>query len=172
MSEDSTAEETRVSVEERMDSFAEGELEHADEIISALWEIASKDGDAQLPEGTSPTVSPFRFYARHLVVLTSRHQLPQVTSPAHWATVKTALIKSVRIGVFFDRKYWARHFKAGDVLKPVYFSSTVMADKSQQLKKRESKFCHGPVEVLSLRSGELRQESEHSGERPGREIEH
>ena len=55
-------EATRVSVDEKVDSFAEGELEHAGEIISALWEIAIKDEDAKPPEGTSSTVSSFRFY--------------------------------------------------------------------------------------------------------------
>ena len=54
-------EATRVGVEEKMISFAKGDLEHAGEILSALWEIANKDGDAELPGGTSPTVSPFRF---------------------------------------------------------------------------------------------------------------
>ena len=54
-------EATRASVDEKVDSFAEGELEHAGEIISALWEIAIKDEDTKPPEGTSPTVSPFRF---------------------------------------------------------------------------------------------------------------
>ena len=57
-------------------------------------------------------------------------------------------------GVFFDRKYWARHFKAGDVLKPVYFSSVIIGDKSQQLNKGGSKPCRGLVEALNVRSGE------------------
>ena len=170
--EDSTSEAIRASVEEQVDGFAEGELEHAGEILSALWEIANKDEDAKPPEDTSSTVSPFRFYVRHIVVLTSHCQPPQDTSPAHWAAVNTALIKSIREGVFFDRKYWARHSKAGDVLKPVYFSSTVMEDKSQQLKKRESKSCLWSVEALNVRSGELPQESENSGERPRRKLEH
>jgi hypothetical protein len=39
-------------------------------------------------------------------------------------------------GVFFDRKYWARCSRTGDVLKPVYLSSIIMADKAQQLNKR------------------------------------
>ena len=59
--EDSTTEATRVNVEEKMASFAKGDLEHAGEILSALWEIANKDGDAELPEVTSSTVSPLRF---------------------------------------------------------------------------------------------------------------
>jgi len=49
--------------------------------------------------------------------------------------VKVALIKSIRSGVLFDRKYWARHLRTGDTLKPVYFSSIVMSDKVQQLNK-------------------------------------
>ena len=99
-------------------------------------------------------------------MLTSRHKPPQVTSPAHWAAVKPALIKSIRGGVFFDRKYWARHFKVGDVLKPVYFSSVIMGDKLQQLNKGGPKLCYGLVEELNVRSGELPQESEHYSERP------
>ena len=47
--EDSTTEATRASVETKVCSFVEGELDHAMEILSALWEIASKDGDIQTP---------------------------------------------------------------------------------------------------------------------------
>ena len=61
--EDSTTEATRISVAEKVDSFAEGELEHAKEILSALWEIANKDTDVKPQEETSSTVSPFRFYS-------------------------------------------------------------------------------------------------------------
>ena len=156
--EDSTAEATCLSVEEKVDRFVEGDLEHAGEILSALWEIASAGGGAQPPEGTSSTGIPslLSFW---------------FTSPVHWSAVRAALIKSIRNGVFFDRKYWARHSKAGDV-KPIYFSSTIMADKSQQLKKRGSKLCYGFVEVLNVHSGELFQESEHSGERPRGGLEH
>jgi len=57
--------------------------------------------------------------------------------------VKIALIKSIRSGVLFDRKYWARHSKAGDAFKPVYFSSIVMSDKAQELNGRTSKSGHG-----------------------------
>ena len=69
--------------------------------------------------------------------------------------MKIALIKSIRKGMFFDRMYWARHSKTGDVLRPVYFSSTIMADKSQQLIKCASKFYCGSAEVLTVFSGEI-----------------
>ena len=59
--EDSTMEATRISVDKKIDSFAEGDLEYAAEMLSALWEIANKDGDIKAPANTSSTVSPFRF---------------------------------------------------------------------------------------------------------------
>jgi len=79
--------------------------------------------------------------------------------------VKTALIKSIRNGIFFDRKYWARHSKAGDVLKPVYLSSTIMEDKLQQLNKCTLNFNRGFTEVLRVASGEVSQGSKHSDKR-------
>ena len=69
--------------------------------------------------------------------------------------MKTALIKSIREGVFFDRKYWTRYLKAGDALKPIYFSGMIMGDKVHQLNKCASKFGYDLTEALSLHSGEV-----------------
>jgi len=55
-------ETTCASVEEKVKSFAEGELEHATEIISALWEIANKDDEIKAPADTSSAVSSFNFH--------------------------------------------------------------------------------------------------------------
>ena len=71
-------------------------------------------------------------------MLTLNDQATVVTSPAHWVAVKTALIRSIRQGIFFDREYWARHSRAGDLLKPVYFSGVIMEDKVHQLNKSAS----------------------------------
>jgi len=141
----STTETTRVSFDRKIDSFANGELEHATEMLSTLWRIVNTDGEIKAPPNTSPTVSPFRSFFSVLrgdAHNTLHDQTVQVTSPAHWATVKIALINSIGKGVFFDRKYWARHSKAGDGLKPVYFSSIVIGDKVQQLNNCASKFIH------------------------------
>ena len=145
------------SIDRKIESFIEEGLKHATETLSALWEIANRDGGVRAPAAIVWTVSLFRFYPRHVVILTSRHQNTQTTSPEHWSSVNTALIKSIRKGVFFDRKYWARHSRAGDVLKPVYFSSAIVGDKSQQLNKCVSKFGQGFAEVLTALSGETRQ---------------
>ena len=71
--------------------------------------------------------------------------------------MKIALIKSIREGTFFDRKYWARYSKAGDVLKPVYFSSTIMGDMVQQLDKRASRSGCRFSQVLRVASGQIPQ---------------
>ena len=99
-------------------------------------------------------------------MLTSHNQVTQVTSPAHWGSVKTALVKSIRQGVLFDRKYWVRHSKSGDTLKPVYFSSTIMSDKVEQLKDRTSEFDCESAEALTLFSGEIPQGSKNSDKLP------
>jgi len=140
--EDSTAETTGASVDKKIDSFVGDGLNHATGILSALWEIANDDSIIiRTPASSSSPVSRFHFcLLLRSIRECSLHQTMQISSPAHWTYVKTALIKSIRKGVFFDRKYWARHLKTGDVLKPVYFSSTIMGDKSQQLKERALKF--------------------------------
>ena len=62
--EDSTTEITRASVDERI----EGDLGHAAEVLSALWEIANRDDDTvneasvtETPSSTLPAVRHFRF---------------------------------------------------------------------------------------------------------------
>ena len=73
-------------------------------------------------------------------MLTSHGQTAESISPAHWTAVKIALIKSIGKGVFFDRKYWARHSGPEGFLKPVYFSSIIMEDKVQHLNSCASIF--------------------------------
>ena len=59
--EDSTSETTRASVERKIDSFVEEGLDHATEMLSALWEIVHKDGDIKAPANDSSAVSQFQF---------------------------------------------------------------------------------------------------------------
>jgi len=61
--EDSTTETIRNSIDKRM----EGDLGHAAELLSALWEIANSDDntvnkvdDVETPSNTPPAVSYFR----------------------------------------------------------------------------------------------------------------
>lgn len=49
----------RTGVEKKIKSFARGNLEHATDMLSALWEIANSDGDVKAPSGAAPAVSQF-----------------------------------------------------------------------------------------------------------------
>lgn len=55
----------------------------------------------------------------------------RVFSPETWKYTEIALIKSIRKGVFFDRKYLTKKSKTGSNLWPVYISS-IIADGSLQ----------------------------------------
>ncbi|KAF9779144.1 hypothetical protein BJ322DRAFT_1088746 [Thelephora terrestris] len=134
----------RTSVDEKIDSFVEGDLKHAAAAVAGFWEIANKDGKIKAPAGTSKKKGTGKY--------------SQAISPSQWA-VKMALIDSVRNGIFFDRKYWARHSKAGDLLKPVYLSSRVMGDKAQRMKELV-KYVKGRNLLISDLEGEANVESD------------
>jgi len=145
--EDPTMEVIRASVDKKIDRFIEGELGHATEMLSALWDIANTEGEVEGPSNTESTPT-------------------SAQTPTLLASVKTALIESIRRGVFFDRKYWARHSKAGKVLKPVYFSSTIMKDKSLQLNKLVT-YLKGQSSLASGPGGEDNIESDCDGDSSG-----
>ena len=75
--EDSTTEITRASVEKKIDSFVDGDLAHATETLSALWEIVNKDGDIKAPSNNPPSVSLFR--SRSLSGLTRQYLLHMIS---------------------------------------------------------------------------------------------
>ena len=59
--EDSTTETTRASVERKIDSYVEGDLEYVTDVLSALWEIVNRDGEIKAPSSTPSSVSPSQF---------------------------------------------------------------------------------------------------------------
>jgi len=75
------------------------------------------------------------------------------TIPPHPAAVEAALIESIRNGIFFDRKYWARYSADVNLLRPVYFSSRIMGDKAQRLRECAWKFRSQSSESLRVCSG-------------------
>ena len=68
----------RARVNEKIDSFSQGGLEHATGVLSALWEIVNEDGDLTTTSNTLPAVSLFRFCL--LPAVTGEH-LPRRISP-------------------------------------------------------------------------------------------
>ena len=85
---DST-ETTRASFDGKIDSFAEGELEHAAEMLSTLWEVVKKPGGITVPSNPPPAGSVPNFFTRSvpaspsLPLHGSAHSTPQGLSRSH-----------------------------------------------------------------------------------------
>ena len=58
-----TTETIRANFEKKIDSFVEGDLEHATEMLCALWKTANKDGNIGAPSTTQSNVRPFLFFS-------------------------------------------------------------------------------------------------------------
>ena len=71
-------ETTRARVNQKIDSFAQGGLEHATGILSALWQVVNEDGDIAATLKTPPAVSPFQFC---LFPAVAREYLLRIISP-------------------------------------------------------------------------------------------
>ena len=54
-----TESDVRTGVGKKIKSFAKGDLEHATEMLSELWEIANNDVDCETPSDAESIVSPF-----------------------------------------------------------------------------------------------------------------
>lgn len=45
-------------IQEKIDRFVRGDLDHAAETVSALWKVIHEDGEIKAPSGPSSTVGP------------------------------------------------------------------------------------------------------------------
>jgi len=86
--------ELHKKLDERIDSYAAGELEHAVEAISSIWELARKD------EALPP--------------LPKAHKSRPTPGPGRW-DMRNSLIKSMRGETLLHRKYWARRSRGGSM---------------------------------------------------------
>lgn len=141
---ESTTRATPIGIGDKIESFVGGDLGHAAGVVSELWDVLNKDEDITVPSDTPLPVT-------------------QVKSPVHWKTVNTALLNSIRTGVFFDRKYWARHFSTGEAFKPIYFSSLIINDLRSELSS-VVKYLIGPSTLVDYIKGDCGDDLEEPGE--------
>jgi len=92
---------------EIIENHFKGDLRHATDTLSLLLKTVSQDDG---PTTTTPPSNAHPAVSIH------------TNNPAGWVTLQMAMAKSIREGVFFDRKYWALSSKEG-MLRAVYFSS-------------------------------------------------
>lgn len=107
----------RVKLDEKIDSYAAGELGHAVDTILFIWEISGKEGAAP-----STSVAPPKG---------SKPRSPIIPDFAGY-DMRSSLIRSIQEASLLDRKYWARRSREGKI-EPVYFPSTVPATKLRGL---------------------------------------
>jgi len=129
----------RDKLDEKIDSYAAGKLDHAVDIISSIWEVSSGEG----PVTPGPTLREsipawpdfFPFFGE--VPFTGYDMQP-------------ALVRSIKEGSLLDRKYWARRSRG--VIEPIYFPSIVAQAELSRLETCKSPHPRGHQGV-ELRSG-------------------
>jgi len=97
-------------LDEKIDSYAAGELEHASEAVFAIWDISHKN-DA-LP-------SILRARPRHPMI-------PRTMS------IQASLIRAIQGGSLLRRKYWVRRSRGGSIC-PIYFPSLEFSVRFSQV---------------------------------------
>ena len=121
-------------VDEKVDSYANGDLDRAVDAITLLWKL-SKGGGQSSP--TSPVVIN-SVSQPSLATNPSTHRQVQITPDlANRRPVEIALIRSIREGTFFDRKCWARNSKTARGLRPLYISSIAASECLSCINSRE-----------------------------------
>ena len=102
-------------LDEKIDNYAAGELEHAAEAVSSIWDLSRKK------EALS-SISGAAWGSSHknsglfggLLSSTQREQ----------RVMRASLVRSIQKGPLLHRKYWARRSRGGNIC-PVYFPSAV-----------------------------------------------
>ena len=145
-------------IDEKIDGYASGDLDHAADAITHMWKLSKVGRPSPLGQSSPPSrpsrapphrPSPSRPSPRRrsppspstpdspdevprtgfgFISLTTLLNIPP-SNPENWMRVEAALIKSIRKGIFIDRRYWTRHSKTTSVLRPVYTSSIVTRGK-------------------------------------------
>ena len=96
-----------------VDAHFKGDLEHVADTLSLLWRTANQVDDTATTSDGTPSV----------------HVFPTPNSPTGWKVLQTALVKSIREGIFFDRECWALHSRKGNAFKAIYFSSVIIGNE-------------------------------------------
>lgn len=100
----------RDRLEEKIDSYGAGKLDHAVDAILCIWEVSNKE---------EPAIPDFsRSLSRSARTSTTSISAVRFTG----CSIRPSLVKSIKEGHLFDRKYWAKKSRGGRI-EPIYFSS-------------------------------------------------
>ena len=130
------SEEMQSRLDERLLAFTTGEIDHASEAFLSLWKsLVRRESNVTIRDTRSNAVSPSRFRKRFALTYV---QQPGHPPSAGSQPLNKALIKSIRQGLFCDRRYSAKLDDTGKWRAPVYVSSIVLGDAVRGLNFRKS----------------------------------
>lgn len=101
----------REKFEEKIDGYSAGKLDHAADVMLCIWEMSNKKDER--PASSNPSTSS------SIKTVLSGDAGPMGRN------IRSALVKSMKEGHLFDRKYWTKRSREGEV-EPTYFSSAAI----------------------------------------------
>ena len=135
-------------LDEMLDKYAAGELEHAAEAISSIWDLSHKrEALSSIPRGQVATNAAFPFSAQGW---------GSCGATQGNNSMRTPLIKSIQGGSLLHRKYWARRSQRGSIC-PVYFPNVISGSTLLQVAACEWNYIPDGSERAKLDSGRMLQ---------------
>ena len=128
------SEETQNQLDERLQAFAAGEIDHASDAFSSLWRVLVQRKSSESVQPRSDAVRPSclrRWFI--LMHVWQSGSPPSAGSPL----LNTALIKSIRQGLFCDRRYLVKLEDTEKRRVPIYVSSAVLGGVEDKLNIRK-----------------------------------
>lgn len=120
-------------LDEKIDSYAAGELKHAAQVMSSIWGLSRKQ---EVILSVRP-IDPKEEY-----IMSLEHEQRE-------RNMRTSLVNSIQGRSLLHRRYWARRSRGGAVC-PVYFPSAVPSSTlMSQIATCEWKRILGPARMLS-----------------------
>ena len=123
----------REKLEEKIDSYGQGKLDHAVDAVLCIWDISNQEEE---PAASNLSGSALRLSR------TISSAIPMFTG----CDMQPALVKSIKEGHLLDRKYWTKRSRRG--IEPIYFSSAVISSEILGFDTCESPL-YGDALVLS-----------------------
>lgn len=121
--------------DEKIESYAAGELNHARDAISLVWE------SSRHPRNTDTTRATCHFdWGIHFV--------EQVMKRKQRQSVRASLINSIQGRSLLHQRYWARISRGGR-LAPIYFPNAVPSSTFSRIAAREWRYISVSTSVLS-----------------------
>lgn len=119
----------REKLEEKIDDYGAGKLVHAADAMLCIWEMSNQNDEESATSVLSK--SP------------STRMTSSATTEFAGCSLESALVRSMKEGHLFDRKFWAKRSREGGI-EPIYFSSAAIYAELLGIDEGKSPFHRGP----------------------------